>query len=326
MVDLTNLQVEMNPPTLFEEYVEYDDIIDLWYSWLYSRLHLLITKEIIRTINPKTVLDVGCGTGFQSYLHSLNGSDVIGVDSSKKMIKFAREKVKSFQPSSKLLLFPEQFDFVARYNRIITLMLSKTISSYTPPKFLVSDIHSLPFRNGSFNHISCCGSVLSLVSDSDSALKKMTNLLKSGGTMLIEVDSRWSLDTAWMFLDYFLLNKLGFHTSSKDAWKISCTSFLKDIIVNYPYGKYLGNEDKIVSVKVKLFSPYALKKNFHACDLKIIKKWNIHSLTNILPSTILDKDYPCTIIKRVFKFLSFLEEKQPNLVPGCSQVYLLKKI
>jgi MPBQ/MSBQ methyltransferase len=320
------MQVEMNPSTLFEKYIEYDEIIDLWYSWLYSRLHLLITKEVIRTINPRAVLDVGCGTGFQSYLHSLNGSDVVGVDSSKKMIKFAWRKIKLFQPSSKLLLFPEQFDFVARYNRIITLMLSKTIGSYKPPKFLVSDIHNLPFRNGSFDHINCCGSVLSLVNDSDSALKKMTKLLETGGTMLLEVDSRWSLDTMWMLLDYFLLNKLGFHTSSHDAWKISCTSLLKNIIVNYPYGKYLGHEDKVVSVKVKLFSPFALKKNFHDCDLKILKKWNIHSLTNILPSTILDKDYPCTVIKSAFKFLSFLEEKQPNLMPGCSQVYLLKKI
>ena len=70
-----------------------------------------------------------------------------------------------------------------------------------------------------------------------------------------------------------------------DAWKISCTSLLKNIIVNYPYGKYLGHEDKVVSVKVKLFSRFALKKNFHDCDLKILKKWNIHSLTNILPRT-----------------------------------------
>lgn len=316
----------MNPPDLFEKYIEYDDIIDLWYSWLYSRLHLLITKEIIKKINPKTVLDVGCGTGFQSYLHSLNGSDVIGVDSSMKMIKFASEKGKSFRPLSKLLLFPQEFDFVGRYNKLITFLLPKNTNSYKGPKFMVSNIHNLPFRNESFDHINCCGSVLSLVNESEIALKKMTGLLKFGGTMLIEVDSRWSLDTAWMLLDYFLLNKLGFQTSFKDAWKISCTSFLKDIIVNYPYGKYLGHEDKIVSVKVKLFSPHALKKNFHACDLKILNKWNIHSVTNILPSTILDKDHPSTIVKKLFNLLSLLEEKKPNLIPGCSQVYLLKKI
>jgi MPBQ/MSBQ methyltransferase len=316
----------MNPPDLFEKYIEYDDIIDLWYSWLYSRLHVLITKEIINTLNPKTVLDVGCGTGFHSYLHSLNGSQVIGVDSSKKMIKFANEKVKSFESSNKLILFPEQFDFVARYNKLITFLLSRKINPYHPPKFLVSDIHNLPFKDGRFDHINCCGSVLSLVKDSDTALKKMNRLLKIGGTLLIEVDSRWSLDTLWMLLDYFLLNRLGFHTSFRDACKITFSSILKDVIVDYPYGKYLGYEDKIVSVKVKLFSQFSLKKSFHSCDLQILKKWNIHSLTNILPSTILDKDYPSTIIKKVFNLLSLIEEKKPNLIPGCSQVYLLQKI
>jgi MPBQ/MSBQ methyltransferase len=316
----------MNPPDLFEKYIEYDHIIDLWYSWLYSRLHLLIAKEIINTLNPKTVLDVGCGTGFQSYLHSLNGSQVIGVDSSEKMIRIANEKVKSFDPLNKLVLFPEQFDFVERYNKFITFLLSKKINSYQPPKFLVSEIHDLPFKDGSFNHINCCGSVLSLVKDSGIALEKMNRLLRVGGTLLMEVDSRWSLDTLWMLLDYFFLNRLGFHTSFKDACKIIFSPILKDIIVDYPYGKYLGYENKVVRVKVKLFSQQSLRKNFHTCELKILKKWNIHSLTNILPSTILDKDYPSTIIKKVFNLLSLIEEKKPNIIPGCSQVYLLKKI
>ena len=37
----------MNRLDLFNKYIEYDHIIDLWYSWLYSRLHLLLSKEVI---------------------------------------------------------------------------------------------------------------------------------------------------------------------------------------------------------------------------------------------------------------------------------------
>ena len=43
----------MNSVELFENYTEYDDIVDLWYSWLYCRLHFLITKEIINAYNPR---------------------------------------------------------------------------------------------------------------------------------------------------------------------------------------------------------------------------------------------------------------------------------
>ena len=50
---------------------EYDQINDLWYSWLFSRLHYLISKKITSKWKHKhKVLDIGCGTGFQSLLYS----------------------------------------------------------------------------------------------------------------------------------------------------------------------------------------------------------------------------------------------------------------
>ena len=59
----------------------------------YSRLHLLLSKEVIHKFSPKNVLDIGCGTGFQSFLYCINGSRVIGIDSSMKMIKIAQVKL-----------------------------------------------------------------------------------------------------------------------------------------------------------------------------------------------------------------------------------------
>ena len=37
---------------------EYDEIRDLWYAWLFSRLHYSIAKDIINTYDPKIVLDM----------------------------------------------------------------------------------------------------------------------------------------------------------------------------------------------------------------------------------------------------------------------------
>ena len=85
----------MNSLDLINKYIEYDHIIDLWYSWLYSRLHFLLSKEVIQKFSPKNDLDIGCGSGFQSFLHYIDGSRVIGIDSSVKMIKIVQRKMGS---------------------------------------------------------------------------------------------------------------------------------------------------------------------------------------------------------------------------------------
>ena len=71
---------------------------------------------------------------------------------------------------------------------------------------------------------------------------------------------------------------------------------------------------------------FCITKKFCLYNMKLLKKWNIHSITNLLPSTILDKDNPSNTVKKIFTMLSSIEEKMPNLIPGCSTVYLLKKI
>ncbi len=76
----------------------YDHIKDLYFSWLFSRLHFLIAREVIVPIHPKKVLDVGCGTGFQSFLFASSGADVTGIDISEGLIRKANEKSKYFDP------------------------------------------------------------------------------------------------------------------------------------------------------------------------------------------------------------------------------------
>jgi pantothenate kinase len=69
---------------------------------------------------------------------------VIGIDSSMKMIKIAQSKIRSLNQSNRLILFPEEFDFVKKYNELITsLILQHNNYHYEYPKFLVSDLYHL---------------------------------------------------------------------------------------------------------------------------------------------------------------------------------------
>src|SRR4051812_42751634 len=51
---------------------EYDDLRDLWYAWLFSRLHFLIAENALSQWDDqnRSVLDVGCGTRLQSFLYA----------------------------------------------------------------------------------------------------------------------------------------------------------------------------------------------------------------------------------------------------------------
>ena len=61
---------------------------------------------------------------------------VIGIDSSMKMIKIAQSKIRSLNQSNRLILFPEEFDFVKKYNELITsLILQHNNYHYEYTKF-----------------------------------------------------------------------------------------------------------------------------------------------------------------------------------------------
>jgi 2-polyprenyl-3-methyl-5-hydroxy-6-metoxy-1,4-benzoquinol methylase len=82
-----------------------------------------ISKYVMKFYNPSRILDIGCGTGFQSFLYAFGGSSVVGIDVSENMIKSAMNKRKSFLANDKLILFPANFHFVTRYNEIINSVI-----------------------------------------------------------------------------------------------------------------------------------------------------------------------------------------------------------
>jgi len=304
---------------------DYDEIHDLWYAWLFSRLHYIIATQVIPKSNPTTVLDVGCGTGFQSFLHASFGASVVGVDIARDLIEVAQKKATIFNPKHDLTLFPAHFEFVNRYNEIIETIFQQTngAHNYRPPDFQIGDARCLPFTSNTFDHVNCCGSTLSFIGSPHKALFEMARVLKPGGTLLLEYESRWNLDLFWALLDALLKGKFGYETSLTQALKAILASPSDDIIVNYPFDDF---EDRThVVMKLHLFTGKRLEGTLSAFQLHVIKRWSIHSITNLIPSKFLGVSDPPKRIRRFFTFLAHIEEKLPIAPFGSSLVFLAHK-
>jgi len=300
----------------------YDEIQELWYAWLFSRLHFIVAKEIIKKYNPKTVLDVGCGTGFQSFLHATAGASVVGIDITEGLVKVANQKSLNFKPEKQINLFPSYYDFVERYNQLIGALLNKEIArnQCKQPSFQIADARYLPFVNKSYDHINCCGSTLCFIEDHQLAISEIARVLKPGGTVLLEGDSRWNLDLFWSVLDAILKSRWGYDKPFFKAIRAIFAPLTEYIINRYPLDQ---PEDQRCNIKA--FTAKGLKLELAKYRLKVVKIWTIHSVTNFIPSTYLDMSDPPKWLKILFNSFANIEERIPFALPGLSMVFLAFK-
>jgi ubiquinone/menaquinone biosynthesis C-methylase UbiE len=299
---------------------DYDDLKDLWYAWLFSRLHYFIAQDIVSSWKvpvQERVLDVGCGTGFQSFLYASVGAEVVGIDIAGDLVQKATRKIEKHEQEKHLDLFSEYHDFVGRYNRLTRNLLDgKFGSHFIRPQFQVASAVALPWEDEAFSHINCCGSVLSLEKNWGQALDEIARVLKPGGTFFFEVESKWNGDAFWPLVDWVLGGKLGYESTLQEALSHFTSNPSTCMTLEYPFGEPTDP----IYMDITLFTKYALRRELANRRLSP-KKWRtIHSVTNLIPSTILDSSVPSPRLKTAFKLLSCLEEVIPLALPGCSLV------
>ena len=294
----------------------YDEIRDLWYSWLFCRIHRFILQDVICqwTNTPRQVLDAGCGTGFQSFLYANAGAKVIGIDISPDLIHVAERK-KLNPPTIGSILKPT-FRFTATYNTKLETLLDKCLPGrqYREPEFRVQSLLDLKIPDATFDHVNCCGSVLSFIEDHYTALKEISRVLKPGGTFIFEVEAKYNLDLIWTLLDALIGGRLGYETDLKKSIELFTTRCSEYVDVEYPFGEV----ENPVYMPIKLYTRRGLARDFAKHKLAV-KRWRtIHSITNLLPSTVLDSEHPSPFIRNIFSTLASLEELSPLNLPGCS--------
>lgn len=300
---------------------EYDDLQDLWYSWLFSRLHFLIAKYALADWSPghRTVLDIGCGTGFQSFLYALTGADVVGIDIADQLLVVAQKKAVHFRAGFPSQLFPEYFNYVTEYKNRISQLLKPRFTSVpaNAPRFEVGDAVNLPYENETYDHVNCCGSTLSYIPNHAAALAEIARVLKRGGSFVLEVEAKYNMDLLWTILDAAVFRgALEYHTSARDAFRAAFSGLATHATVRYPF----GSPEAPVFMDLKLFVRSALEKELATQGLRVSKYCAIHSITNLIPSTFLDRPRPPESLVRAFTLFARIEEKLPFALPSCSLV------
>jgi len=154
------------------------------------------------------------------------------------------------------------------------------------------DVQALPYRDASFAAATCCGSTLSYVDDARRALAEIARVLRPGGRLLVECEGRWSLDLGWAWLSGLLGDPWGYGLGPGEVWRVATTPRDRECRLRYPgYGN------------LRLFTVAELARLLRSEGLEPVRVWGIHSITNVLPSTVLHRARPGRWVAMVYRIL-----------------------
>jgi ubiquinone/menaquinone biosynthesis C-methylase UbiE len=306
---------------------EYDDIKDLWYGWLFSRLHYFIVKHFKKNATQPSLscLDIGCGTGFQTILLSLCGHKVTGIDISSGLIEKARQK--NIQTYISHDLFESPHHFAHTYSKKMRLMCAqiRNSASFQSPTYQVASATNLPYENSTFDVVNCCGSTLSAIEDYQSAMNEMTRVLRPGGIILLEVENKYNLDLLWPIIDTLVGGSIGYDQKLKISLSNVFSNIKEHVKTDFPFSTH--NEE--VLMPIWLFSSRKIIHEFKQLGIKIEEIRAIHNFTNIIPSVALDRTDPHAWLVTLFSILSKFETITSSLPLfrrlGCSLVIFGRK-
>ena len=307
---------------------EYDDLRDLWYPHLFSRLHVLLLRALRRhgRWGPRrpSALDVGCGTGLQSILLARAGASVDAFDVAGRLVECAARKQSpaALDPRRPFPGYVTPHAFVRRRaleaERLATHL--RAGRKVEPARFRVADALDIPHPDASFDVVSCCGSTLSLIPDHGRALDEIARVARPGAVVVLEVEQRWNLDLLWALVDAAVGGRLGYEQDAATSWRNLAARRSEDVRITYPFETHTGEVD----LDITLFAPPALRGALERRGIRVLERHGIHAVTNLLPSTVLHEASPGPATRWLFGALARVEQVVGSIGPfrslGCSLV------
>jgi hypothetical protein len=103
-------------------------------------------------------------------------------------------------------------------------------------------------------------------------------VLRPGGRLLVECEGRVSLDLGWAWLSGLIGDPWRYELTPGEVWRVATTRSGRECRLRYPgYGE------------LRLFGVAELARLLQSAGLEPLRVWGIHSITNLLPSTVLHR-------------------------------------
>jgi len=254
---------------------EYDNLRDPWYSYTFREIDRVLRRGfLVRAVSRSKpiALDVGCGTGIQSLTLAQLGYHVEGVDIAESLLAIAEKKLRA--------------------------------AGYADAHFQQADATSIPLGNGVADVANCCGPTLSFSPAWRATLMEISRCLKPGGKLLLEVEGKWTLDMLWEVVNALIGNRLGYDKSLRTALRQFLPPWSTGHSTDYSFVRESG---EAVTMPLKLFTSGELNRELQSVGLFVERRWGLHFLTNLIPSTVLHRADAPPSVRAVFRYLARLE-------------------
>ena len=269
---------------------EYDHLADPWYQYTFSRIDHVLECFIPPAPPSAVALDVGAGSGIQTARLAAKGYQVLGVDLAIELLALAKKKTEN------------------------------------SALFCVGDAEQLPAPSSSVDVVNCCGPTLSFVPRWRLALQEIGRCLRPNGWLLLEVEGKWNIDLLWELLNGLGFSSLGYDLSLREALSHWKSPLSKGHEITYAFKLESG---ETVPMPLKLFTAKELRCELGRVGLSIERQWGLHSITNLLPSTLLHRADLSGFLRRLFWALAAIETRVHQLPPirslGCSTLVLARR-
>ena len=169
----------------------------------------------------------------------------------------------------------------------------------------LGDVQALPYGDATFDAVTCCGSTLSFVDAPGRALVEIGRVLRPGGRLLLECEHKWSLDLAWALVSGATGDCLGYGVSAREALAQLARPLAEGFVLAYP-----GYPP------IRLFTRAELDALLRAAGLSPLGTWGLHSITNLIPSTILHRASLPPPLRRLYRWLRALDSAVAATAPA----------
>ncbi len=169
---------------------------------------------------------------------------------------------------------------------------------FAAASFLQGDIQALPCRDAAVDVAVSCGSTFSFLADPGEALREVARVLRPGGRLILEVEHRWSLDLLWRLASGVTGDPLGYEVAPAAARRALRRPLGDGVWIDYPGYPPL-----------RLFTRSELGGLMGAVGLAPVRWWGVHSVTNLVPSTLLHRPRLGRALSRVYRTLTRIDRR-----------------